>query len=1344
MAGLIDVQDMEDAKRDADDLSIAVNGDKFTTVLTRLGQQYPTVAKVIADLITSISEAGIGDSAAALINQRMFRSGTIAERGPTPFQNYPNGLHFYVHDIVPPRMFCYVYAGQRNPINQIVQVAGWYGYYTPTEQKNLGIDFTGQLPAANVAGLPAVLDAVDDLSEIEIAGFSATALSSDDNAKIVIDASFFGVQPDKIVLSWEGYSVTVGSLPFSPPDQAALKNFAVSGNSIDDATDTPKWHTILADRLGVDSSFTARYSSDGRQTFRAGIDPLIFTFANDSLPAGGAAKAIASINGNSPIDINQGYAFLSTGDANLTTGVTLLGTLIDLQTGSSCHGIASAPNAGSPAYTFKQDAQLPAISFSGPVLFVPDISAEFARSDNFCGIGNNLFYSGVPNVYGDYTNASLYPVIDKFAAAAQGQRFMTRDVLPAGEWPADGSPNVIDGVDYKTHMFAAMEAWNVRNEQRHPGSRPRSRPTSGFPNGRTLLKYMQDHGNGSAADNTAIAQGKIPISLWSDGPHPNAAGQIVIADFYEEALQVQAVAPNLSIGTAVTLTASGTNPRTGDPVRATAFAIVLPGDLAALIDPLTEAVKGALSAGLIRPTPEAGSDLANGTFYIAKDATDGRKYIYQRVAASPGYVRGDLAYSAKDFGYPDTPDQLPVSAAAQIAITAAINQLVAAAPGALDTLKELADAIGDDPNFAATVTNALAARPTSASLSSPTGAGAVGTQQSALAMPEYLDRVVRRIGYYPQSYSAAADGVTDDITALQMANDEAEKYNGKLVLEGTYLFKSQFKASAPWEIKPGSKLITAADFTSAFTDTIRASAIINKSIALAYNPATAKPFVIDGRLEIEHRSAIGRQLLTLANVSGGEMDDIYFWTNTAARTDALVDFYACNRQIDIWKYELANLTGTVGGSCTWIRNITTGDPANPEMDTFGIRYHGGKFRHTTSDEALAIFGVKGRTRDIRIQNPEFETPMDPAQGNRHSTLISVFPLNGGGSGTVAQGDLGAAVENVIIDGITVNDTRFLDHVYRTGKLEDKFNSLRDILLSNSTIRAKQATVRTSHMARHIPCLGSNVVIDNLTAIADPTGQAVTYGALGFDNVTRSDITGHVSYAASGGARCNNNKRLAGEIYGVDDTPIVEGNEEISAPAYPVQIRGTRRYSIARNGLKSTNTSGGAGGVLINSLGGAVSPAGVIEQNVYDASNNTSAGLAVTSGTIGAVDLLRNRGVGVGFSGLSGQFRRVEGNDRFGTPDPGKQTLAGDADVTLTAAAMQTVIFNTPLTASRVATGWATGIIDGQRIRFVRTANANPASGGPFNVTFGSTSLSAAGWFEVERISGTWIKTGQGT
>jgi hypothetical protein len=44
------------------------------------------------------------------------------------------------------------------------------------------------------------------------------------------------------------------------------------------------------------------------------------------------------------------------------------------------------------------------------------------------------------------------------------------------------------------------------------------------------------------------------------------------------------------------------------------------------------------------------------------------------------------------------------------AISAAIANLIASAPGALDTLNELAAALGNDPNFATTITNALAGK----------------------------------------------------------------------------------------------------------------------------------------------------------------------------------------------------------------------------------------------------------------------------------------------------------------------------------------------------------------------------------------------------------------------------------------------------------------------------------------------------------------------------------------------------------------------------------------------------------------------------------------------------------
>lgn len=65
-------------------------------------------------------------------------------------------------------------------------------------------------------------------------------------------------------------------------------------------------------------------------------------------------------------------------------------------------------------------------------------------------------------------------------------------------------------------------------------------------------------------------------------------------------------------------------------------------------------------------------------------------------------------------GTPTTPTAAAGTNTTQVASTAfvqtAVAALVDAAPGALDTLNELAAALGDDPNFATTVTNGLTAK----------------------------------------------------------------------------------------------------------------------------------------------------------------------------------------------------------------------------------------------------------------------------------------------------------------------------------------------------------------------------------------------------------------------------------------------------------------------------------------------------------------------------------------------------------------------------------------------------------------------------------------------------------
>lgn len=91
-----------------------------------------------------------------------------------------------------------------------------------------------------------------------------------------------------------------------------------------------------------------------------------------------------------------------------------------------------------------------------------------------------------------------------------------------------------------------------------------------------------------------------------------------------------------------------------------------------------------------------------------------------------GITDGAPIASPSFTGTPSTPTATAGTNTTQIASTAfvvtAIANLVASAPSALDTLNELATALGNDANFSTTMTNALASK---APLASPTFTGSV-------------------------------------------------------------------------------------------------------------------------------------------------------------------------------------------------------------------------------------------------------------------------------------------------------------------------------------------------------------------------------------------------------------------------------------------------------------------------------------------------------------------------------------------------------------------------------------------------------------------------------------------
>ncbi|WP_338799506.1 phage tail protein [Escherichia coli] len=128
---------------------------------------------------------------------------------------------------------------------------------------------------------------------------------------------------------------------------------------------------------------------------------------------------------------------------------------------------------------------------------------------------------------------------------------------------------------------------------------------------------------------------------------------------------------------------------------------------------------------------KAAYDLANGK-YTAQDATTARKGLVQlssatnstseTLAATPKAVKAVMDETNKKAplnspaltGTPTTPTARQGTNNTQIASTAfvmaAIAALVDSSPDALNTLNELAAALGNNPNFATTMTNALAGK----------------------------------------------------------------------------------------------------------------------------------------------------------------------------------------------------------------------------------------------------------------------------------------------------------------------------------------------------------------------------------------------------------------------------------------------------------------------------------------------------------------------------------------------------------------------------------------------------------------------------------------------------------
>lgn len=198
-----------------------------------------------------------------------------------------------------------------------------------------------------------------------------------------------------------------------------------------------------------------------------------------------------------------------------------------------------------------------------------------------------------------------------------------------------------------------------------------------------------------------------------------------------------------------------------------------------------------------------------------------------------GAVAAHAADTTAVHGIADT-SVLETVSGAQAKVDAAVAALIDSSPAALDTLNELAAALGDDANFAASVTAALAAKADTAStvMDGDAAAGVLsGTYPNPgfavdMATQAELDAAAAAAAplththdaayveqdtlvYNVRDYGATGDGVADDTAEIQAAIDAAELVNGEVLLpRGTYLVSSALTIQSPSRVTGSGAVVT--------------------------------------------------------------------------------------------------------------------------------------------------------------------------------------------------------------------------------------------------------------------------------------------------------------------------------------------------------------------------------------------------------------------------------------------------------------------------------------------------------------------------------------------------------
>lgn len=160
----------------------------------------------------------------------------------------------------------------------------------------------------------------------------------------------------------------------------------------------------------------------------------------------------------------------------------------------------------------------------------------------------------------------------------------------------------------------------------------------------------------------------------------------------------------------------------------------------------------------------------NSQLLKAIQAIQAAANTWAKLGAKPTTIAG--------FGITDSFTKTETSNAIQQAIAA----LVASSPAALDTLKELADALGNDPNFATTMTNSLASKAAKASTLAGYGISDAYTKAQTYSVAEVVAAITQATAQATEAARGTAKIATQD--QVNSGTDDAAYVTAKKIRFG--------------------------------------------------------------------------------------------------------------------------------------------------------------------------------------------------------------------------------------------------------------------------------------------------------------------------------------------------------------------------------------------------------------------------------------------------------------------------------------------------------------------------------------------------------------------------------